>query len=317
MTFSSKQNSIPVTVIINIFNGSQTLSRAIDSILDQDILPVRIIIWDNQSTDDIAAVVSDYPDVDYYLAPSHTSLGEARKLARQLVDTQWFCYLDADDYWYSSKLREQAPFLNAQVGLIYSSVEERTSSGKLIRTIKSPYSSGYQIDRLLNRWEISLVTALINNDILNMHSLDFDSSFFASEEQDLITQLSCYSPFVSIPKVHGVITVTNGSLTDRSLKVLGPERRRTLGKIKNSTPFAFSDVLYTQSFSKSYYYDCMYLMHSMDFVLARRHLKSLALISPSKYLLLYLISFSPSLWFLVHNRPLKSIFISYLDFLFR
>ena len=102
------------------------MSRAISLILDQYALPAGIIVWDNQSSDNTALIVSNFPEVDYFLASQHTFFGGARRLARQLVDTSWFCYLDADDYWCPSSLLNRLLF-SPRIGLVCSSVEERSS----------------------------------------------------------------------------------------------------------------------------------------------------------------------------------------------
>ena len=302
-----------VTVIINVYNGAQTIARALDSLTTQAVLPSRIIVWDNQSDDATSQIVSLYSSVDYYLAPQHTSLGEARELARSLVRTTWVAYLDADDYWYPNKLKDQSPFLCSNVGVIYSSVEERTVNGHLIRVINPVSPTGYQIDDLLHKWNISLVTALINNDLINSLDLSFDSQCIASEEQDLIMQLACVSPFVSIPVVHGCIVVSNNSLTNKSLFVLGDERRRLLSKLRKKYPYSFSESAFSSSLDQSCYYDALYLMSVRDYAQARCILFRISKSSHLFYLL-YCISFFPPLWSLLHSRPIKSAITSFLRF---
>ena len=53
---------------------------------------------------------------------------ETRKVAKE----DWVAYLDCDDYWYPQKLKEQIKFINDDVGLIYSGVDEIDEKGKLI-----------------------------------------------------------------------------------------------------------------------------------------------------------------------------------------
>ena len=305
---------IDLTVIVNVFNGAPTLRRALNSIVNQSLVPKRIIAWDNQSTDETARICSEFPTVDYFCSPTHTTLGHARELARTHVTSSWLAYLDADDYWYPNKLEEQSRFLHHSVGLVYSSVEERTASDRLLRTIRPSSPTGFQVDSLLVHWDISLVTALINNDLLKKYAIHFDPKITASEEQDLIMQLASVSPFVSIFSVHGVITVSGNSLTNRSLRVLGLERRATLEKLQLATPYSFSLISFNASYHQSYYYDAVYLMSASSFRVARQLLLRLLALSPSRFIFLYLLSFSPPLWTFLHSRPVKSFVTGLIAF---
>lgn len=311
-TYSSAV-SVDVTVILNVYNGAQTIERALDSVISQSVRPSRIIVWDNQSDDSTRQIVSSYHCVDYYLAPKHTSLGQARELARRLVETKWVAYLDADDFWYPGKLEHQSQFFHSHVGVIYSSVEERTVKGRFIRLIKPMSLTGFQIEDLLRKWNISLVTALINNDIVNNNNLSFDPKCIASEEQDLIMQLACISPFVSIFVGYGCITVSNNSLTYKSLSVLGAERRRLLDKLRSKFPYSFSDSAFKASYNQSFYYDALCLMSQREFDQARLILYRLSRTS-LLFFLLYCLSFLPPIWFVLHSRPIKSAITSFLRF---
>ena len=72
-----------VSILMNCYNGEKYLHHAIESVLFQTYKNWEIIFWDNRSTDNSAFILKSYKDnrIKYYLASSHSKLGEARKKA--------------------------------------------------------------------------------------------------------------------------------------------------------------------------------------------------------------------------------------------
>ena len=97
-----------VNVIMNCFNGEKYLREAIDSVKAQTYQNWELIFWDNQSTDDSAKIVQSYndPRINYFYAPNHTLLYEARNYAVEKSLGQFIAFLDVDDYWDENKLEE-------------------------------------------------------------------------------------------------------------------------------------------------------------------------------------------------------------------
>jgi glycosyltransferase involved in cell wall biosynthesis len=111
-----------VSVIMNIFNGADTLREALQSTLDQTFTDWELIVWDDCSTDESAAIVESFRDrrIRYFLAPRSMSLGEARAAAIQQAEGDWLAFLDQDDVWLSRKLELQMALAESPaVGMIY------------------------------------------------------------------------------------------------------------------------------------------------------------------------------------------------------
>jgi glycosyltransferase involved in cell wall biosynthesis len=110
-----------VSVIINVRNGAATLREAIDSVIAQAFGDWELIVWDDRSTDDSAAVVAEYhdPRIRYFLSPDDTPLGRARSNAIAQARGEWLAFLDQDDVWLPGKLQKQIALAGESVGLIY------------------------------------------------------------------------------------------------------------------------------------------------------------------------------------------------------
>jgi len=111
-----------VSIIMNVRNGAATLRAALESALAQTHRDWELIVWDDRSCDDSAAVVAEFADyrIRYILAPDDTSLGQARGLAMRQAQGEWLAFLDQDDIWLPRKLELQMALTDSpQVGLVY------------------------------------------------------------------------------------------------------------------------------------------------------------------------------------------------------
>ena len=102
-----------VSIIVNCYNGEKYLRETIDSILNQTYHNYEVIFWDNQSTDSTASIIKSYKNerFNFYYAPKHTTLGEARNLALDKIKGQFLTFLDSDDVW-------ERDFLEKAVGVL-------------------------------------------------------------------------------------------------------------------------------------------------------------------------------------------------------
>ena len=126
-----------VSIIMNCYNGQRHLKKAIDSIYQQDYHDWEIIFWDNASNDDSAKVAKCYDKrLKYFLAPSNTSLGEARNIALQKACGKYVAFLDCDDKYLPEKLTKQVNMMEInQCALCYGSVIVINEEGEKIKKI--------------------------------------------------------------------------------------------------------------------------------------------------------------------------------------
>jgi glycosyltransferase involved in cell wall biosynthesis len=112
-----------VDVIIPVFNGEETIKRAIDSVLTQPLeLIGRIIIIDDGSHDcttDIVRAINC--DLIYLESWPNSGVAMARNKGIELATSEWIAFLDADDVWDPNKLSVQMTCVNNyKVSLISS-----------------------------------------------------------------------------------------------------------------------------------------------------------------------------------------------------
>lgn len=89
-----------LSVIVPVYNGEKTIKRAIDSLLKQSEKVDIIVINDGSkdNTEDIVLdLVKDNDNIFYYYK-ENSGISDARNLGVDKVNTEFFGFLDSDDY---------------------------------------------------------------------------------------------------------------------------------------------------------------------------------------------------------------------------
>jgi GT2 family glycosyltransferase len=134
------------SVVIPCFNGGATLGRAIESALQQSYPAHEIIVVDDGSTDDTAAVCRAFGDRIRYVRQDNAGVSAARNRAVEMASGDWIAFLDADDLFMSRRLQAHADWIarDAALEFLLGDHEFKTLQGHFLhRLIKSgPQLSG-------------------------------------------------------------------------------------------------------------------------------------------------------------------------------
>lgn len=101
-----------VSVVIPVFNRAALLPEAIDSVVAQTLPDHEIIVVDDGSTDDIAAIVRPYGDRVRYLRTTHGGVAHARNVGVGAARGRYLTCLDSDDRLYPYALELQVRLLD-------------------------------------------------------------------------------------------------------------------------------------------------------------------------------------------------------------
>lgn len=113
-----------VSVIIPVYNAEPWLAETIESVLGQTCPPQQVIVVDDGSTDQSAAVARRYARYIQLVAQPNAGCAHARNHGVALAQGELLAFLDADDGWLPERLALQlaalaeAPTLEAVFGQI-------------------------------------------------------------------------------------------------------------------------------------------------------------------------------------------------------
>ena len=102
-----------LSVIIPAYNAAATLGEALCSVEQQHVQPFEVVVVNDGSTDETAAVIQSFMDrlplvcVDQ----ANAGLGAARNAGMRAAKGDAWVFLDADDVWGSNKLAHARDYL--------------------------------------------------------------------------------------------------------------------------------------------------------------------------------------------------------------
>lgn len=101
--------NIKISVIVPVFNNENYLGKCIDSIIEQSLKEVEIILIDDGSTDNSGIICDKYAEADFRVRVIHKENGgvsSARNKGIELARGEYIAFVDSDDYIESNMLNE-------------------------------------------------------------------------------------------------------------------------------------------------------------------------------------------------------------------
>lgn len=130
-----KKERIPlVSVVMPAYRCADTIIRAIDSALIQDV-PLEIIVLNDCSPDHLDKVMEKYRDeerVIYIRNEKNLGASGTRNRGVQMARGKYTAFLDSDDWWEQGKLKKQLALMEREQVVLCSTARELvTPDGRL------------------------------------------------------------------------------------------------------------------------------------------------------------------------------------------
>jgi len=102
-----------VSVVIPVWNAARYLSETLRSVLRQTRPAEEIVVVDDGSTDESAAVAEEFGARVRVLRQENRGESAARNRGIEAAQGDWIAFLDADDLWHPDKLARQLAAVRA------------------------------------------------------------------------------------------------------------------------------------------------------------------------------------------------------------
>ncbi|WP_207478027.1 glycosyltransferase family 2 protein [Arenibaculum pallidiluteum] len=140
-----------VSVIIPTYNRADTLTRAVDSALNQTHRAVEAIVVDDGSTDATAAVMERRYGAEprvRFMRQDNAGAPAARNRAMRAASGDYLAFLDSDDVWKPWKLELQLACFRAfpEAGMVWTDMEAIDPAGRAWdpRHLRTMYADSYR-----------------------------------------------------------------------------------------------------------------------------------------------------------------------------
>lgn len=216
-----------ITVIITSYNRGEIIGRAVDSVLGQTRSADEIILVNDGSSDNTDQLIKEkYPDIKY-IWQENRGIGHARNTGISQARGIWIAFLDSDDEWLPSKLKDQLKALQHQPDYkICHTNEIWIRNGKRVNPMKKHEKSGGLIFKnCLPLCIISPSSVIIHRSVFKEHGL-FDESLPVCEDYDLWLRFCAFLPILYLEKPQ--IIKYGGHSDQLSHKYWGMDRFRII-----------------------------------------------------------------------------------------
>ncbi len=184
-----------VSIIIPAYNASRFIAETINSVLDQTVKNIELIIVDDGSADGqneiIEKIISDDKRARL-VSQRNSGVSVARNKGIELSHGQYLAFLDADDVWLPDNLAMKIEkFALHDYGLVHSNGEVIDENGILSGTILEG-REGFLLDDLL-LWDRTQIpgpsSILVKRSVIEETGL-FDTRLSTSADLDFFIRVS-------------------------------------------------------------------------------------------------------------------------------
>lgn len=205
---------IKISVIMPIYNAGIYLKTAIESILNQDLRDIELLLVDDGSTDGSSLCCEQYALKDSRVKVIHQTNGgicNARNSGLKISKGEYIAFIDHDDEYLPGYLRhayDEAKKNNADIVKV-GKKEFVISGSKVLRVMKNctPYQKyddgqikASYFSLVDNRTLDCVWDALYRKDLIKKHDLRFDENFKHGGEDIVFNQRL-------LPYVHSMVCI--------------------------------------------------------------------------------------------------------------
>jgi glycosyltransferase involved in cell wall biosynthesis len=231
---NSKSAGPLVSVIIPVFNRSDILPRAINSVLQQSYKHIEILVIDDHSTENLSELCKTLPI--QYLKSQGNGVSAARNTGIKLSRGDYIAFLDSDDEWQPQKVQLQVEFLinYPTLSIVHSNELWRCNDKTVTQLAKHKKYGGRIFEKCLELCIIGASCTMTRRHLFDRYGY-FDETFPTCEDYDLWLRISAQE---DIGFLEDALTIKHAGHSDQlSLKYHSMDmwRLRALAKhIKSS-----------------------------------------------------------------------------------
>lgn len=203
-----------VSVIIPVYNGSNFLNEAVDSVLSQSYDNYEIIIVDDGSLDTtwdiIQGYVAQYPNKIRGYHKENGGVSTALNFGIRKMYGEWFAWLSHDDLWLPNRLEKQMEYIKLHPnGSIYYSNHYylNVENNSKWSTNFHQYPRGKSLRVLVEGYcFINGITVLIRKKLLDEVGF-FDEQYRCVQDLDMWVRLALKSECLFQPDILAILRV--------------------------------------------------------------------------------------------------------------
>lgn len=238
-----------ISVIVPAYNAKDYIRTAIQSVQAQTIPDVEIIVVDDASIDETAAIVLELasrdPRIRYVRMATNSGPSASRNRGLKLACGKWVALLDADDRFHPRRLevllalaqRENADLVSDNLLLSrgeddmgWRMIPEAKLAAPRQLLFAEFMKSCYEDAKLPKRSSYVFMHPMFKREFIEAHALKYNES--ARNGEDFILYIDCFlagARWYMSPEPFYIYLIRDGSLTESASR---EDRHQMIGKLR-------------------------------------------------------------------------------------
>lgn len=214
---NADQSPPDVSVVLPVFNGAESLARAIESVCIQDVPAMEVILLDDGSKDRSWEIIASYPD-SRIRSKRHANVGLAPTLNRGIASSRgrYIARQDQDDLVLPGRFAKQLAFLeeNPDVAMVGTWAHIYAGDAPTARYHRHPCSNGaLQLELLFNNSFVHSSVMIRVAVLREVGGYCEDKSLQPPEDYELWSRIARRYLVANLPEVLTVYREVPGSMS--------------------------------------------------------------------------------------------------------
>ncbi|WP_418511952.1 glycosyltransferase family 2 protein [Corallibacter sp.] len=190
-----------VTVLMPVYNCSQYVGDAIESILGQSFTDFEFLIIDDASNDETVSIIRTFKDSRIRLIekPKNTGYTNSLNYGLTIAKGEYIARMDGDDISLPERFAKQVAFMDTHPEVIACGTTYSIMGSRLVK--KVPIHHNDIKVQLLRRTCFGHPTVMLRNTVFDKFKIRYDPSKEPAEDYDLWVRLLAYGEFYNLPEV--------------------------------------------------------------------------------------------------------------------
>lgn len=194
-----------VSVIMNVYNGSNFLEDAIQSVLSQTFTNYELVIVNDGSTDQTGQILDIHKydcRVVIVTNPVNIGIAASKNIAIRKSKGEYIALMDADDISEPDRLQKQMDYLDSHpdIGVVGAWSRVINDKGELLGEVMRPESdSVILLWMLLRHCALNQPTVMLRRNLI-IQAGGYNEKLSVSEDYEMWTRLASITKLSNIPE---------------------------------------------------------------------------------------------------------------------
>ena len=131
-----------VSIIVPVYNTANKLEKCLESLVNQTMKDIEIVIVNDGSTDNSEEIImkyqDKYPNIIKYYKKENTGVSDTRNYGLNVAKSEYIMYIDSDDYIDIHTLEKLNKYIENGIELIKFKLQKVDERGELIEKFDGP-----------------------------------------------------------------------------------------------------------------------------------------------------------------------------------